>query len=599
PRSAAAAAVHVLSAEDLHRSGARSLPDALRTVPGVHVARIAANQWAVSVRGFGGPFSNKLLVLRDGRTLYTPLFAGVFWDVQDLLFEDVERVEVVRGPGGTLWGANAMNGVINVIMKSSADTQGTHVVAGAGDYEQGHATVIHGGRVGEATFRVFAKYAERDEYVLASGAGIDDGWSTLRTGFRVDGPLGDATRFMLGGHLYEQPKARASVRLPVPGRHQQFEQVAGNDDISGAHLIARAEHAHGDGSQTTVQAYLDGTHRMTARFGAERNTIDLDVRHRRDLGARHQLAFGLEYNHTEDDISNGPVLQFDPDERGWSTWNAYVQDTIALGDDASVAIGTKLTHHEFTGLSWQPGIRASWTGFDDHTFWGAVSRPVRVPSRLEEDGLLVFSYVDTGLASGRPASGVFVPLGLSGNDRLEVEELVAWELGHRTRIGERLQLDSTVFYNDYHRLIGVPPAIIGSFTDAGAGVTRGFDVSATFDATERWRLEGSFSRIDVEIDGPILPFEETGTPKRMAQLRSYFDVSDSLELTAAAYYVDEVPRIPVASYTRVDLGLMWRPRQGMELALFGQNLLEGSHAEASGAQVPRSWYAQMTLHFPD
>ena len=596
PRATAPAALYVITADDIRRSGHRTLAEALRLVPSMYVGRLNSSSWVIGARGLTGSAitATRYLVLIDERVVYDPLISATFWDTTDVPLADIERIEVIRGPGATLWGANAMNGVVNVITKSAHDTQGPHAVLGAGSYEQGYATLRHGGRIGSGAFRAYVKYANRDDFENAQGVSIDDAWSSLRTGFRADLPVDDATTVTLSGDVYEHPVARSSVRIPVPGQHLQFQQVAQNDDVSGAHLIARAERRHGDGARSNMHAYYDRTRRFGARFGVERDTVDLDWRHFRGWGA-HALGFGLQFNRTQDHVANGPALQFDPMRRGWNTWNAFVQDTFPVGDRAEVTVGTKLTHHDFTGVDWQPSVRGSWAVGEKQNLWAAVSRPVRVPSRFEEDGLLVFSYVDTGLATGRPPSGVIVPVGVGGDDDLRVEELVAYEAGHRATLGERVQVDSVVFYHDYRRLIGAPPGIFGSFTDAGEGETYGFNVNARVQATDRWRLEGSYARTEVGIDGPIFEFEEMGTPRHMAQLHSRLDVTDTLELNASAYYVDEVPRIPVDSYTRLDVGLRWHARPDLELALVGQNLLEDMHAEASGAQVPRSWYVQVTL----
>ena len=600
-RASAPAALTVITADDIRRSGHRTLAEALRLVPGMYVGRINSSSWVIGARGLTGSAitATRYLVMVDGRVVYDPLISATFWDTTDLPLPTIDRIEVIRGPGATLWGANAMNGVVNVITKRAHDLAGTTAVVGGGDLERRYGTIVHGRRAGDAAFAVFAKYVDRGDFESPTGESIDDAWSTLRTGFRLDAPLTASTTLMAQAQAYEHPKARASVRLPIPNRHQAFEQVSQNDDVSGAHALARVEHAHGGDARTTVQAYVDGTRRDTARFAARRSTIDVDARHRRPLGERHELAFGLQYTRHSDELRSGPVLLFEPEARDWESWNAYLQGSFALGDSASLALGTKATYHDFTGFSWQPGVRFAWSPAADHTLWAAVSRPVRVPSRFEENGFLAFSYVDTGLVRGLPATGTTIPVGLGGNEDLREEELVAWELGHRTTLGDRVHVDTALFYNDYRRLIGVPPAIFGTFTDAATGTTRGFDVSATWDATERWRLEGSYSRIDVDVEGPILPFEETGTPRHLAQLRSYFDVSDTLSLTLAAYHVDEVPRIPADSYTRVDAGVLWRVRDDLELAVFGQNLVEEMHEEASGAQVPRSWYAQLTWRTSD
>ena len=296
----------------------------------------------------------------------------------------------------------------------------------------------------------------------------------------------------------------------------------------------------------------------------------------------------------------GPVLQFDPARRDWSTKNLFVQNTSeVVADTFFLMAGTKVTDHDFVGVQWQPSLRAWWTPSDAQTVWAAVSRPVRVPSRLEEDGLLVFGYVDAGLLATGVPNGVIVPLGLAGDDRLEAEELLAWEAGHRIQLSPRVAISTTVFYNDYRTLVGVPPTIFGTFNNDATGATWGGDIVAAIRWTDHWAVEASYSRLHTRIDGPVLKFDELGFPRQLAQLRSNLDLGDTLEFNGAAYYVDEVPFLGMPSYTRLDLGLTWRPSASVELALWGQNLLEDGHSEGSGAQVPRGLYAQVTLDVGD
>ena len=328
----------------------------------------------------------------------------------------------------------------------------------------------------------------------------------------------------------------------------------------------------------------------------ERDTLDLEYRRWLRWSSANSLMWGVQYDQTRDAVEDSTVLFFDPAERDWTTLNGFVQNTTELVDDELfLMLGSKFTEHSFAGFQLQPSARLWWTPSARHTTWMAVSRPVRVPSRFEENGTLVFGYVDLGLLTSGQANGVIVPLALAGNDALRPEKLLAWELGHRIQLGQRWALDANVYYNDYQRLIGVPPTIFGSFTDAGSGATWGGSLALTAQVSDDWRIEGSYSALRTRIDGPIYQYEETGTPETLAQLHSYFDVTDALELNASLYHVGEVPFTGIPAYNRADLGLAWRPREGMELSVWGQNLLDAAHPEGSGAQVPRGVYAQVTL----
>ena len=598
-RASTPAALTVITAEDIRRSGHRTIAEALRLVPGMYVARVNSSSWLAGARGLTGSAltSTRYLVMVDGRIVHDPLISGTFWDVVDVMVEDIDRIEVIRGPGPTLWGVNAMNGVVHVVTKHSRDTQGALLQAGAGDPLRTHAAARFGGTLdGGSTYRVWAKHNRFDGFEGPAGDELHDEWSTLRTGFRVDGALDRQTGYTFQGDLYSHPVAMASVRLPVPGRHQQFEQRTAENGIGGANLLFRVTRDAEPDRGWALQAYYDRTRRETSRFGVERDTIDVDYRRWLDWGSGQQLIWGGQFNWTDDRIANGPVLQLDPWELSWVSSNVFVQNTSELVPGRVFAtLGSKLTHHDFVGWQVQPSARAWWTPDDRQTLWAAVSRPVRVPSRLEMHGQLVFSYVDTGLAAGGPASGTIVPVALTGDTSLQTETMRAWELGHRIRFGERWALDTAVFHNDYTRLIGVPPGIFGAFDDTGTARTSGIEATVSAKPRDGWRLEGSWSHLRTSVSGPILPFEEDSNPRNMAQLRSYLDIGEDVEFNAAAYYVDRVPFNDIDAYTRLDLGLTWRPRPGLELAAWAQNLLDSGHQESSGAQVPRSIYLQGTV----
>ncbi|MGH8030619.1 MAG: TonB-dependent receptor plug domain-containing protein, partial [Arenimonas sp.] len=465
------AAISVITAEDIRRAGHRHIAEALRMIPGMYVGRINSRSWIVGARGLTGSSltSTRYLVLVDGRLVYDPLISATFWDAVDLVLEDIDRIEVVRGPGATLWGVNAMNGVINIITKEAGETQGGLVKLSTGDEEPLGVSVRYGGRVDDDTaWRVWAKYFEHRDFDGPTGASLQDQWTTLRGGFRIDSRFGNGVDWIAQGEAYTHPTAMASVRNPVPGQDRQFVQVTENDSVDGANLMFRAFRGVGEATGWRARVYLDHTRRDTSRFGVRRDTLDLDYRGWHKWHGNNELAWGAQANRTRDDIDNGPLLLFDPDHRAWNTFNVFAQNTTNFARDRwHFMLGSKLTHHTFVGLQVQPGARLWWTPNDRHTVWAALSRPVRVPSRFEEDGLLVFSYVDVGAITTGVPNGVIVPIGVSGDDSLRPEKLTAWEFGHRMRIGEDWVVDTALFHNDYTRLIGVQPAIFGPFTDAG------------------------------------------------------------------------------------------------------------------------------------
>jgi len=595
-RFSSPAALFVLTADDIRRAGHRNLAEALRLVPGMYVARVNSSSWLVGGRGLTGSSltATRFLVLIDGRVVHDPLLSGTFWDVTDLPLSDIERIEVIRGPGATLWGVNAMNGVINVITLSAHDSQGARVEIGGGNFDQSDVTARYGGAgPGNSAYRIWAKYAQHGDTELADGASAVDQWASARTGFRFDDRSAENRTLMIEGDLYTHPRARYSLFRPVPNAHLSSERVTGNDTISGSHLLARITGDGGPGRGFSLQAYVDHTERETARFGVKRTTADLDWRHWQAHG-RHQWIMGLQYTSNHDALSE-QVLRFAPLSRNWGTANAFVQDTIELASDRwFLLLGSKLTHHDFVGFEVQPSIRLWWTPSENQTWWTAISRPVRVPSRFEEDGSLIFNYADTGLLLGRPASGVFIPLALSGDDSLRAEKMLAYEFGYRFRVGDRFSFATSLFLNDYQRLISVPPTIFGNFTDRGYGETYGLEVHTSWQALPNWRIEGAYSWLGTDIHGPVLPFEEESTPEQLAYVRSALDIGENLEFNTVLYLVDRIPQNNIDAYERLDLGLTWRPRPDLELSLWGQNLSEAEHRESSGAMIPRSLHAQLT-----
>ena len=597
------AAVYVITPEQLRRTGHHTLADVLRIVPGVYVGSTNSHSWTVGMRGFAGGLANKTLVLIDGRAVYDPLFGGTFWDVQDILLTDLERIEVIRGPGATLWGANAVNGVINVITKSSAETQGLYVKAGGGNIEHGFASARYGGKLGNATYRVFGKYFDRDHYsqqncdLDAAGEcrpgrertdSAHDAWDLAHGGFRVDIPHG-LTNFTVQGDIYNLGHLGESTAIPQA--NQKPLQDINTGWTNGGNLLMRGSHAISPTAGLSMQAYYDRTSRtQAAGFHVERDTIDFDFRHYFRLGARNDIQWGLGDRTSADRSRDSEIVSLDPRSRKLNTISGFVQDTITLVPNELFAmIGTKLENNSFTGFEVQPGGRLWWTPDDRDTLWASISRPVRVPTRLEQDGFLVVAIAEAG--------GQQQPVGVLGNPDAKSEKLIAYEIGYRHRFFENLTLDIAPFYNDYSNLLFVPKTLIGTFANAGSGESYGVEVSSMWRPFERWSLEGSYSYVKLEIHGDILPSDEGTSPHHQVKVFSFFDLTDQIELNTGLYYVDDVVTLGVPSYVRLDQGVTWHATKNIDLVLWGQNLLEERHREASDVQVERAVYAEVNFHF--
>jgi len=593
------AALYVITPEDIRRAGHRTLEEALRLVPGMFVARSNNSTTIAGARGLVGSIltANRMLVLVDGRVVYDPLLNVTLWDAVDVVIEDVERIEVIRGPGVTLWGVNAMNGVVNVITRSARDTSGLLAVAGAGDPLEGFATVRWGAQRGRTAFRVWGKASELASLENPAGESLHDDLTRVRVGFRADGGDLDGIHWTLQGEAYQHPTHRVSTRQPVPGQHQQFEQLVTEDDVDGRHLRFSLQRGIGESRGWRLHTYWDHGRRETSRIGWRRDTFDIDFRGWSRWDERSSVLWGAQITETEDHIDDGATFLFDPAERSWSTVNAFGQLTRTLiPERLFVLVGSKLTYHDFVGFEVQPSARLWWTPNERSTWWAALSRPVRVPSRLEEDGLIVLSYADPGLLEGGPPRGVR-PFGLAGDRELAPETMVAYELGHRflgPERGRSWQIDTALFFNDYRRLITVPASIIGSFIDTGEADVIGVETRAAVQVGEDWRLEGSASWLDVDVRGPVLEFDEGRTPELMGQLRSTWDVTPRLQLHGALYHVDRLPDPAIDDYQRLDLGLTWRLRDDLELAFWGQNLID-PHVESGAAEIPRGGYLMLRV----
>ncbi len=441
-----AAAVFVITEEDIKRAGVRTIPDALRMVPGLQVAHINGSTFAITARGFNEWFSNKLLVLVDGRSVYTPLFSGVYWDVQDTVLEDIDRIEVIRGPGATMWGANAVNGVINIITKHSKETQGGMIVAGAGTIEKPLLTARYGGKAGhDGTYRVYAKGVKRDSFDQPDGIDGSDEWENVRAGFRMDLPLSPRDNLTVQGESYageNEFDLRLSGFLTPPFTRQSHEE----QDYKGGHLITTWQRQISSLSDIEVKCYYDYSFRDQIVIEERRDTINLDFKHHLKLPPNHEVVWGLGYRWTEDDTDRSTNLWMDPDSRSDQVWSAFVQDDIMLyPDKVWLTLGSKFEHNDYSGFELQPNARLRWKPTPKHTVWGSVSRAVRTPSRSDHDIRVNLASIDI------PFAGLTV-LRITGDEDFDSEELTAYEAGARWQTNENLSFDLAVFYNVYDNL---------------------------------------------------------------------------------------------------------------------------------------------------
>ena len=613
--SQVAAAVFVITREDIRRSGATSIPEALRMAPGVQVSRIDANKWAVSVRGFNGRWSNKLLVLMDGRSVYSPMFSGVNWDVQDTFLEDIERIEVIRGPGGTMWGANAVNGVINVITRHARDTQGGLLTAGGGSEELGFGGARYGGRAGKAYYRGYAKFFQRNHLTSASGAPGTDDWNALRGGFRMDWEPSARDAVTVQGDLYQNRAGGTvttlSLRPPFSGTSDY--RVA----ASGGNVLARWKRVLSERSQTEVQIFFDRAQNPGASYNEDVDTYDLEFQHRLKLGSRHDVQWGLGGRFISDHMRSDATQRWVPASRKQPLFNAFWQDEVALVQNRlNLTLGSKAEHNVYTGFEFEPSARLAWTPNARNTIWASLARAVRTPARVQRD-----ARVDISAFPG--ADGLVSVLSLFGSSGFESETLRAHELGYRFQPVKRISLDLAAFYNVYNHLKQTErltpfyepnpaPAhmvIPLTFNNQAKVNSYGLELAPAWSVTEKWKLSASYSWLQ-------FPLESAGTgdrdsPRHQAQFRSYLDLPWKLSFDTALYYVSSLHPTPGAfggpelpTIARLDARLGWSPGRGIDLSVVAQNLLDSRHVEFNtpgdavpGNQVRRSIYGTITWRF--
>ncbi|HEV7923729.1 MAG TPA: TonB-dependent receptor [Verrucomicrobiae bacterium] len=596
PYGEAPAAIQVITGDDIRRSGATLIPDALRLADNLEVAQVTSSSWDISARGFNSAVGNKLLVLMDGRSVYTPLFSGVIWNMQDYLLEDIDRIEVISGPGGTLWGANAVNGVINITSKSAQDTQGLYLESGGGTGTQDFAAVRYGGTLASNVYyRVYGKYFDQSAEVLSDGASANDSWNRGQGGFRIDSDAAPQNHLTLQGDFFEGDTDVASGDEGTTG---------------GGNILGRWTHTFVNDNELTLQIYYDQTH-LAAPFPTapalpafppyfppspaipggvlteNLDTCDLDFQDRFGWGTFQHFVWGLGYRFTHDAVHNTDSVAFLPATLDQNLYSGFVQDEIKLQEKLILTLGTKVEHNDFTGFEEEPSGRLQWNFAEHQTVWGAISKAVRTPSRYDED---LF----------QPAPGYTYLFRLVGSPDFQSETVIAYELGYRAQLGEKVSGSLSAFYNDYNHVrstsdtiaLDQPSLITTYFENNLQAQTYGFELSGNYQAQSWWRLHAGYDLLKenvwvragtTDVDDGL---NETADPQQQVMLRSSMDLPYRIELDVAGRWIDTVHNNSgstpgtVPSYGEMDARIGWHATSRLELSVVGQNLLHDQHPEA-------------------
>jgi iron complex outermembrane receptor protein len=598
------AAVFVITEEMIRRSGATNIPDVLRMAPGVEVARIDANKWAISIRGFNNLYASKLLVQIDGRAVYSQFFSGVIWDIQDVVLQDVERIEVVRGPGATVWGANAVNGIINIITKSADRTQGVLLYGGTGTEERGFSTARYGGKIGDDLYwRVYGRQFERDGGYFP-GDDFDD-WRQARGGFRADWFATCDDQITLQGDIFDGDAGEAKF---IPSATPPFGAVQVYDNHHfGENTIFHWAHVIDEDSDWAFRTYYDRYGRITPFVDLEQKTFDIDFQYRFPIGPCHNVICGAGYRHIDDHFFGDFSLSLDPTERSTDLYSYFIQDEITLVEDEwYLTAGSKFEHNDFSGFEFQPSVRLLWLPSERESVWAAVSRAVQTPDRIDDD----FTFHQL-ISAGPP----FPTFGrITGNRDQQAEDLLAFEMGYRSQPTDEFSWDLALFYNQYDDLVSTPiagapfldfsiPAVIVPLTlgNGFSGDTYGAELASTWVVRPDWTLTGAYSLLYIDIQNGVGEGTEGSSPHNRVYLRSSWDLPNCWELDVIGRYVDSLPALDVSSYVAMDVRLAWRPSKNFEWAIVGRNLLDDRHAEfvddASGivgTEVQSEVYTSLT-----
>lgn len=619
-----ASAVFVITQDDIRRSGTTSIPDALRMAPGVQVERVGTDKWAISVRGFDGLYSNKLQVLMDGRSVYLPIFSGVLWEQQDTLMEDIERIEVIRGPAASVWGANAVNGVINIITKKAADTQGALLSAGGGSFEHGFIGARYGGKLNEDTpFRVYAKGFTRGQTQSLSGENVNDQWHSARGGFRFDHNRG-TDQFTLQGDYFSNFDGGTLDKNAFNLSANSLGEMRGRNE--GGNIRFRWDRNFSEHSALMLQMYYDRTRSEllpVGKFDAE--SFDIDMQYRFPLADRHKVTWGANYRLYHNKVFDTDLSALSPREQTNHLGATFIRDEITLIPDRLMfTVGSRFEHNDFSGWEIQPSARLMWTPNPENSLWMAVSRAVRTPSRAESDGTInITSQVQNifgSLFSRLPVTAL-----LHGSHNYNSEKLIAYELGYRHQFSPQASIDLAGFVNDYSQMrdtstgaFSPNPLLPGQFllpltiNNQGSAFTYGFETSVDWKPRDNWRLQSSYSFIHIDFlsnnaltkSDPSGGGSEKTAPQHQLSVRSNYDFSEKLQLNLWLRYSSNIGFYSIPAYVTMDARLSYKPTKNTELFVVGQNLFSQHHREFVSeltpivpASIPRGVYAGAQWRF--
>jgi iron complex outermembrane recepter protein len=610
------AAIYVLTQEDIRRAGVTSIPEALRLVPGVEVARIDSDSWAVGIRGFGGAFSRSVLVLVDGRSVYTPLFEGVYWDVQNVMLEDVDRIEVIRGPGGTIWGSNAVNGVINIITKKANDTQGTLAAVGGGNVDQATGAVRYGGTYGkDFDYRVYGMGFIRGAEYHVNDDPFDE-WRMGQMGFRTDWKESDRDTITFQGDTYSgESGTETNIAFFSPPSQANIDSIG---FVSGGNFLTRWKHEFDNGSDFQLQAYFDRTNRQDAQFGETRDTFDIDFIDHLPLPGHQDFIWGLGADVSPSNfIQTQATVNFLPNQQTDSIYSGFLQDKISIADNKlSFTVGSKFEHDSFSGFVYEPSARVLWAPSDTQSFWAAVTRAVRTPSRLDQDLAL------TGFVSAAPPFPVFVEI--TGDPTYKPEQLIGYEGGYRSIVNPRFYVDLATFFNNYNGLTSLGTASLGfaqspppssypyvlvsvPWANGIEGNTDGAEISPDWKATNWWELRGSYSYLQMHLkdmpgitDATTAASDEGSSPRHEVVIQSLFNLPKQFEFDPTYRYVSALPAQAVQQYSTMDVHFGWHFDNQFEVSLTGEDLFRPYQVEygvgvngAPNVGVKRAAYMQI------
>lgn len=607
----AAAAIHVITREDIERSGVTSIPEALRLAPGIQVARINAHTWAISARGFNSTWSNKLLVLIDGRSVYVPSFSGVFWEQQDLVLPDIERIEVVRGPGATLWGANAVNGVINILTRHSADTENMLVGLSVGSNERSQAELRIGTRIADlGSARVYIKHQDTQAFADArTGGDARDDWHSTTAGFRADGRDDATFRWRLQGDIYRLSGNQFLVDLAHPEPPYSIDRLD-RFEADGWNLVGLVSRDWAGDANTALQVYVDHVARDEFLLDETFRTVDFEIKHQFGLGERHRLVAGLGYRNIRERFDNSDVIAITPRRITRHISSVFLQDEFDLFPDRlRMTLGAKVEHNDRTGAELQPNIRLLWHPASRHTFWTAVSKAVRTPAEIETNSRIITARIPLAPPPASPPA-----VTLNGNPGQQAEVMVAYEAGYRAQPTDSLSIDVAAFFNDYDRLSSTEAGDTPLDTRFGNGLEAtaiGLETTLDWRIREWWRLQASYTHLEVD-SGPDLSglnavniaSREGLSPAHQYSLRSSMDLGTNWKLDVWAYGVSDVtgfspePNLTVPGYTSLNLRVARKLGRKMRLAVHGHDLLESRRLQFVGditspTEVERAVYAEI------